>query len=107
MAPPPEIWPVQSVQSNEKYTFAPPKDQSQILSHLQFISLVACGLVSCLGYFLLCSLGDLRQKVPEFVSCYLLLGVVYLVSFWMATAQSFSSELTCPTNQVISNSPPH
>ena len=95
----PGILPVQSVQSNRKYTFALPKDQSQILSYLQFISLMGWGLASCLGYLLICSLGDLRQKVPEFLFYYLLLGMIYLVSFKIAAVQGIGSKFPNLTNQ--------
>lgn len=84
--------PIQSVQSNRKYTFAPPKDQSQILSQLQFISLMGWGVASCLGYLLIYSLGDLRQKVPEFLFCYLLLGIIYLFSLKRVSIQRISSQ---------------
>jgi alpha-1,6-mannosyltransferase len=94
----PGILPVQSVQSNGKYTFAQPKDQSQILYYLQFISLLGWGVVSCLGYLLICSLGDLRQKVPEFLFYYLLLGMIYLVSFKIAAVQGIGSKFLNLTN---------
>lgn len=95
----PGILPVQPAQSNRKYTFALPKDQSQILSYLQFISLMGWGLASCLGYLFICSLGDLRQKVPEFLFYYLLLGMIYLVSFKIAAVQGIGSKFPNLTNQ--------
>jgi hypothetical protein len=96
----------QSVQSNRKYTFAHPKDQSQILSQLQFIGLMGWGLASCLGYLLLYRLGDLRQKVPEFLSYYLLLGVIYLISLKIANIQGIGSNSPNLTHSSASDPPP-
>lgn len=98
--------PIQSVQSNRKYTFAAPKDQSQILSQLQFISLIGWGLASCLGYLFLYSLGDLRQKVPEFLFCNLLLGIIYLVSLKIANVRGIGSKSPNLTHPSDSNPPP-
>jgi hypothetical protein len=95
--------PVQPVQSNGKYTFAPPKDQSQILSQLQFISLLGCGLVFCVGYLRIYSLGDLRQKVPEFLFYYLLLGIIYFISFGIASVQGIGLRFTGLSSQSDSN----
>ena len=67
----------QSVQGKPKYTFAVAKDQSRILYPLQFLGLIGCGVLSCLGYIQLYRLGDLKEKVPEFFFFYVLIGIIY------------------------------
>ena len=85
--------PLQSVQGKPKYTFAVAKDQSPILSQLQFIGLTCCGLLSCLGYLQIYRLGDLREKVPEFLFCYFLLAIIYFISFTIASRNEEESRL--------------
>lgn len=67
------------------YTFAPAKIQPHFGPLLAIIGFILCGLGSSLVYLKICRLGDLRQQIPEFLSCYLTLAVLYFIASYIST----------------------
>ncbi len=66
--------------SRTNYTDGVRKYQLQTPASFSLISLILLGFISVALYAQIAALGDLRDKVPEFLACYWVLFVIYVVA---------------------------
>jgi hypothetical protein len=78
-----------SLPNVSNYTDRTSKDQLQSRPAFSVISLILLGFASIAFYLQIFFLGDLRQRIPEFLICYFVLFTIYL---WAAFGTQGGSE---------------
>src|SRR5262245_28387024 len=76
-----------------QYIVARAKDQSHSPSPFALISLIFLGLCSIVLYLQLLQISDFAQKIPEFVSIYLALCILYLIAAWLYRKCTLSNHI--------------
>ena len=92
------------LQNPSHYTLASNKDQLVFRNGIGRISrpfrplwgLLACGLTSAFLYGRLPELAPVQQKIPELVTLYLGLFLLYLLSLWLSSQAPCSSKVRLP-----------
>ncbi len=72
----------------ENYSGATRKYQSLSGEAFRPIALISCGLASTLIYLEILLLGDLRMQVPEYVCCFFMLSLLYILACYICTQKA-------------------
>src|SRR5262249_55093285 len=67
----------------ENYSVATRKYQPLSGEPFRPIALISCGLASTLIYLGILLLGDLRMQVPEYVCCFFMLSLLYILASYI------------------------